>query len=320
MEIIHSENGFFRGSILRIFECTGDNAYEQVFVAPPTLAGGTARKVITDFDGDGLVEIAFCASPHVYVYESPSDNTWVLSWAGAAEVSLGDSDGGVDTDGNGKPELFVSGNGPLGWTTMVFEAAGRDSFAPVASFARFDGSTGVTHTTIARLDPAQPLIYIMNGSFAAWMYQSRAVARWEFIGQIPDPSGPHNASQSFDVNQNGRDEIFWTREFGPSFALEQAHLTVDAFEERTSRLRLHVFPNPCRDATQVRVSGSGSLVGWHLVLFDVAGRRLARPGSVRVPGLGVRWSTRDLPGGTYFLRLVDANGQPSAVRRVTVVR
>jgi flagellar hook assembly protein FlgD len=67
-------------------------------------------------------------------------------------------------------------------------------------------------------------------------------------------------------------------------------------------------------------------IGSHLAVFDVAGRRIRKLEieSARAYSGQVRWDGRDeegrdVPPGTYFLRLTSDNGA-AVTERVTIVR
>ena len=110
MEIIHSENHWTGTASLLIFECAGDNSFQQV-ASIVTGSGDNGEKVIADLDGDGLVEIALSGLEGVvHIYESPADNTWVETWTDSTGLrNAYGVEGGRDTDGNGKPETVRHG-------------------------------------------------------------------------------------------------------------------------------------------------------------------------------------------------------------------
>lgn len=62
----------------------------------------------------------------------------------------------MDTDGNGKPEVFVCGQ-TIGAATIVYESSGPDALQAVDSFFVTDNTVGVEWNGLAELDPTEPL-------------------------------------------------------------------------------------------------------------------------------------------------------------------
>jgi VCBS repeat protein len=325
MEILHSENSFSgHGNTLHIFENTGDDTYTEVF-ADMIPEGNVGTKVIADFDRDGLIEIGFSSGNRVYVYESPANNIWRLTWSDSTELGASDARGGVDMDGNGRPELFVTGNGPDGWTTLVFEATCNNRFRRIARFAQYDGATGVPFATIARLDGnSGPISYLMRGYAHFWIYEAVAVGRWELVGEVPDPdAGWHSGLYAFDVNRNGRDEVFWTTEsvFGQETLVLEKSSTTDTHRRSTMERRsFTVSPNPVRSVALLHTPPSLADLSARVSVYDVTGRLAQRwLRNCDADGEWI-WSAQSLSAGTYFVRLEDGHGRILSSTRATILR
>lgn len=133
--------------------------FEATLVGPSS----TGEKLIADFDGDGLLEIALCGSPGwLHVFESPCDNTWALRfrertglWNAYTVV------GGRDTDGNGKPEIFVVGDSVSILTTRIYESSTNDSFVRVGTIA-LDAGLGPSSATVCNVDAVGPEEFLIR--------------------------------------------------------------------------------------------------------------------------------------------------------------
>lgn len=294
------------------------------------------EKVIADLDGDGLLEIAFSNSyGYVYVYESPADDTWQRVWSTSTEndVAYG-VEVGKDTDGNGKPELFICGETwdyPPEWgipyyTTIIYESAEDDSLMEVARLRWTDGRTSSSGmNAIGNLDGAGRQEYVMRVSEGLQVYRATAPGTWTQILWLDNP-GFQKEPRIFDVNNNGRDELLWTTDANLQVGLhtlvfEDPGVPSAAGPEPLPRsLTLRVYPNPCR--TQAVLLGAPSVLARvvSLRVFDVAGRLVREEVVGHDPSGPVLWRPTDIASGVYILRLVDLHRRAIASTRVTVIR
>lgn len=322
-EMILSKNPMWGDSEILIFENTGNDAYALVYqalVGP----GANGEKVIADFDGDGQVEIAMSGlEGTVYVFESTANNLWVQTWSGPTSlVNAYGAEGGVDTDGNGRPELFIMGNGPNGWTTVVFGASEDDFLSSVQEFAINDGFIGQSFNALGQLDGNGAPEYLMEGGQHLWIYQCGAQGQWTLRETLDDPlGGQHNGLQTCDVNRNGRDEVFWDVEtfieWGwKTLVLEDASNPVAVNgPQTTAPVKLVVAPNPIRKQTTIRFASPLVAPRW-LTICDVAGRVVSR---VPFDGDELSLDARDVVPGTYFLQLWSEGGEELARGRAIVL-
>lgn len=292
--------------------------------------------VIADLDGDGLIEIASCGSisPSIvadlfHVIESPANDTWVVTFTDSSGISQGGHlVGGRDTDGNGRPEVFISGNYYDDSTkayrkTVVFESTGNDQFTRVASWCVMDGSSGVISNALGNMDGTGP-VYMMEGLDRIHVYRAVAPGQWPEIGGILDPTTWYqlNAPQLYDIDGNGRDEIFWPTgaQFESTLVLEHPGVppTDAAGLPGPGFGNLVLSPNPCRRQVtlSLRVGTEGPMV---LSVFDAAGRLVER----RLPVVGPRgrpvWSAENQAAGVYYLRLENHAGAPLGSGRLVVL-
>jgi hypothetical protein len=320
MEILHSENGFSGlQTTLHIFECAGDNSYQEVFTS--TLVGGVSKKIIADFDGDGLVEIGVYSRRWVYVYESAADNTWAIVWRDSTELNQqGGAEGGVDSDENGRPELFIMGNGPEGWTTIVYEASCDNQFSRVATFSQNEGASGVAFKTMARLQgPSGPWSYLMGGFMHFWIYRAEAVGRWRLVQEVPTTDPLLNGLFAFDLNRNGFDEIVWTSG-GSSSLLLEAPLGTSVAQPKVVRGQFVVTPNPVRGVAKLVIDLGLTREAETVSVIDVTGRIVQRWRVSCSEPASHRWDHSGIPSGVYWLRLEDRKGRPLGGTRASIVR
>ena len=319
MEIIHSVN-FAGGNYLYIFENTGDNSFAQVF-GEFVAAQHVAAKVVADLDGDGLIEIAFCGlHGWLHVYESPADNTWIETDRDTTGLrNAYAAVGGVDTDGNGTPELFVAGEGDADFRkqTIVYEAVADNQFARVATLLTNEFGAGGSSNALGDFKGTGELQYVTRTTDHLWFYEATAIGEWTVCSQMTNQT--HSAVQTFDVNRNGKSELFWDSFQFPTLVLEYPPRTsgVGPFERRGLEM-LILSPNPCRARATV-FAQTGSVQAEWLTVYDVAGRLVERR-SLRNGQAPLVWYTNGLSAGMYFLQLENHRGIPVARGRGITIR
>jgi hypothetical protein len=277
-------------------------------------------------DVDGFMEI-IVAKDLVVVYESHADDVWAptFAWSHRPEmINMWGVETGVDTDGNGKPELFVYGTqvSGVGWTTLVYESTGDDQYGLVAVLGRiYERLSGQAPNALGNFDGIGGFEYVMDTGYLLQIYGSDAVGHWEVVQEFSDRV---NGVHAFDVNQNGRDELFWGRTI-----YEQPDPSTLRPTPRTDErpVTLVVFPNPARStelAWLEMVSGgpleSARASVARISLFDVVGRLVTREPARSDASGRVSWPVRVSRSGVYWVRLEDSFGTPLAVGRATLVR
>jgi hypothetical protein len=315
MEIIHSLNSGGSTSHLAIFECTGDNEFTQVFDGLITGPGATGEKVIADLDGDGNLEIALCGSPGwLHVFESPSDNVWVLTareWTGLYNAYT--VVGGRDTDNNDRPEVFVAGEDLMSRiTTQIYESYDDNTFGKVATIA--NDQDGSRQAAVCNVDGAGSEEYLIISGPGIRVYRATAPGTWGLVGTAYGPGGGLHA---FDLNRNGIPDIVW--QYTTTRIFEYSDIPTDVNSGLTWQpARLDIAPNPCGAQATLRLApGAGTAA--KLAVFDVRGRIVERR-NVEASGASILWQPRDLPAGVYLVRLEDTHGRVLASGRGTVAR
>lgn len=321
-EFLYSYNPLSGMSKFYIFENTGPDAYTQVYVTNLTYDDNTGEKVIADLDGDGKTEIVMCGLlGKVYGIEATGNNQWRRVWT--ADTGLFNAyaaEGGVDTDGNGKPEVFVSGSSDPRWCweTQVFEADPDNLFHMVTYLDTTDGYLGLGINAMGDFDGTPPAEFISEGNSHFWIWLPTGIGTWALSQTVEDPLGAgHVFLQSYDVNRNGRDEIFWDAD-------DEIHrpartLVLEAESSAGVDLAgpgmaggIRVVPNPCRSEVHLILPEAGS--ARRVSVFDIGGR-LRYSGALT--GGSSTWECRDLGAGVYWLRVEDGGG--SVVGRAKVV-
>jgi hypothetical protein len=284
--------------------------------APPRTGGPSA---IADFDNDGRVEIL---TGNASGYE-------LLEYDGGL-IDRGQV--GTQYSGNWacavRPMPHVGQMALLGHSTYnagfrydLKRATGDNTFETVYVFQEVTGWAG--------LHPSFPLDSDNDGlqEFVMSFYPLAKIYEWQ-----PEDF-EFEAIWTWDQTATGT-FVWWVagdldRDWTPDWCCLIHDNTFRAYEDQDAipssivdsgpiggPLRLEIFPNPFREATEIRLADS-SLEGGsgRLEIFDVQGRLIrswARPGRLR-------WDGRDANGrylvsGTYFLRL--QVGERSQVRRL----
>jgi len=315
MEIIHSINPGTSRFI--IFENKGDNNYEEVYYDVHA-AQDDGRKVIADFDRDGLIEIAVCGTNG---YLRMSDDVWERAFVDSTGLdnAYGIA-GGQDTDGNGLPELFIVGNlwdektQTLPRKIYVYEAPCADSYNRVRTLTFHDQHTG-------GLDNAVVVTNIDNV-----IYRAPGPGQWNMTVAAIDPStnGIHTSIYAFDANENGLPEIFWlssANTFTTSLLMEHPGvLPTDVVVPIEAGVeRLVVTPTPSRGHVTITL-GPRSAQAAAVSFYDAAGRLAGRYALTARGRAEFSWSAHDLRPGIYFVRAEGTRGALLAKGRAIVVR
>lgn len=329
MEILHSQNPFSGtgSTTLHILEASGDNEYIEVLAW--TVRGGIANKVVADFDGDGYLEIAMAAGTTffgttVYVLESMADNEWHATWKAPIPIfrlNGSNSCGGVDMDGNGRAEFFVTGNGPDGWTTVIYESVGDDQFAEVTTFSQNDGASGTIAIATAQLNgPLGPKSFLMQANLGFWIYQARGVGAWAVVTQVTTSNPLLYGLYPYDFNRNGLDEVLWKAHNSPSLLLEGPLVPSDVVSPHTRLETLRITPNPVRGIAVVSSTPDVIARAQSFAVYNVAGRVIGRWPLERSGAASLRWQPSGIAAGTYVMRLEGPSGSALAAARAVFMR
>lgn len=325
-EFLYSYNPLSGLAKFYIFENTGPDAYTQVYMANVAQNENTSRKVVADLDNDGRIEIAMGGLlGYIYVFECTGNNAWSRVYSAYTGLfNAYGCEGGVDTNGNGKREVFLTGcsDPHWCWETQVFEASSNNVFPSVATLDTSDGYLGIGVSALGDLDGTGPAEFISQGNEHFWVWRPNETGGWDLSQTFEDPlGGGHVWLKCYDANQNGRDEVFWITEDeihsaartlvleGPSSAG-----VPDAVSDWAGGLR--VSPNPCRVEAQIALPGNAGSNAM-LSVFDSQGR-LRSMQSLSAGAAVATLRRGDLEPGVYRLLLTEGNGKARSSGKVVL--
>lgn len=322
LEILYSINGFGNSKLL-IYECTGDNAFAEVFRSQ-RLGQPTRRKLIADLNGNGYPEIAMGGvSGFLEIFEASANNSWAMTFSDTTGMlSAYDVAGGIDTDHNGRPELFYAGDvdqDPISNTTRVYEYQGG-TYHHVTTLEHSTGHWGLSWNGLFVLSPGETPEYAFALGPTMLVYRNCGVGCWTFDRTITHPSHEGNASEfiPLDLNRNGRDEIYWTTEADHnSIVLERPTVATD-LSVTPSDFGIQIAPSPTPWNAMTLSSRLPLPSGTRFLLYDAAGHQVAacvdRAAVERLP------QTRPLANGVYILRAIASNARFLGQTRIVVVK
>jgi len=339
LEIIYR---FLAGVIrITIFECEGDDAYVQKYLSPleldsrskPSLENiynpWAGDELVLDLDRDGRPEIVNGGQGRLQIYESTADDAWERIYVDSTGlVGSRVLTGGQDTDGNGKRELFLGGED---WTTepvvrqvFVYEPNGGRSFTRVATMSALDNASGGQWGALARTEYDGRVRFVWALYQHLRIYIATGPGEWQLETIIQDPDAPyHHAVFAYDLNRNGRDEIYWLSDVlgVPSLVLERPTLPTDVTGNTALPWAgtLRVAPSPCRGDASVFLDPVLAPRAALWSVFDASGR-LVLQGSLGPRAGPWLFPAKTLSSGLYFFRVTDALGQRVATGRAVVVR
>jgi hypothetical protein len=210
-EIIHTQNGFGSDNRLVVFECTGNNQYQQIFNEQVSNAN-LGTKAIADFDGDGLMDVAFSSgNGDIYVYESAGNNQLAMTYHttmnayNAYACSYAN-----DMNGNGRPEFIVGGSSSdRGWVTQIYEAIDNNNYVITQEIVINDGYIGLTGNAVGDFDHDGVHEFVIQCALSLHIY------KWNGTMYAEEQNIPENFGYiqhgifSYDSNGNGYDDLFW---------------------------------------------------------------------------------------------------------------
>lgn len=316
-EIISSINS--GGSRLVIYECIGDNSYQQKYLGARE-GQDVGRKVIGDLDRNGRTDIATCGTRgQLRIVEGQANDTWAIVFSDATGMYNAYAiSGGADTDADGEPELFVSGDIGEVRQTMIYQPK-AGSYGRIATLTVEENSTGEVNG-LAQLEPGGPtkLLWLQVVPLRLQFYGSPHPGQWALESEFVDPAGQHSDVFTHDVNRNGRAEIYWMG--GTSWILERPTTTSDSPGRRIPEPKAHltIQPTPSRTFATVQLDAEVAARAQRWSLYDVGGRRLfTSPTNARV---SLPFDVQTLRPGLYFVRVEDHTGVTLSSGRTVVVR
>jgi hypothetical protein len=265
------------------------------------------------------------------VLRSTANNTWTEVYVDSTGLrnAYGVA-GGRDTDGNGRPEVFLLGDGDGdNDVTYIYEATGSNSFARVDSIIVPNRSFGLHYNGVADVvgdgRGCYLMVYYPDQGLVQHLlvFESPAIGTWSLVQDYVSSSSAYRRLTVSDADHDGREEVYWERETHMNPAWHSSVLQVPK-DPTSAELSFHVgplqvSPSPCRSLASFRIPSTVSRAAC-VAIFDVAGRLLDRRPVPSVPGTQVQWPVESYPSGMYIVQLRDAAGVSLASGRVVVAR
>ena len=213
------------------------------------------------------------------------------------------------------------------WVCSV--AAGDNAFVKVAAIHTDDFVTGFTPNCMSNTDGVGQPEYVWSIDHQIRAYHGAAPGQWTLSTSAndPDATGMHTAIAAYDINQNGRDEIYWATQgnaiYGNTLVLERpppSPADTDTWAP-LGAVTARVRPTPCRAHATLRLADPKlQRAAFSIAAYDVSGRLVLRERMRFSSSSDIDVPIRALRPGWYVLRVEDRVGQPVAIARTVIVR
>lgn len=298
----------------QIWENDGDNRYLKVF---EMLSPG--HNVFGDFDKDGRKEW-WSGYDSLVVWECKGDNRYEKVWKGPL-VGGEEMWKGNDTDGDGKPEVFMKGYSPdvhPKRAVYMYETVGNNAFEfkTIDTIQTLLGESYYESSTCGDVDGDGREEVIISLGTEVVIYKAIDNDRYKKVWEWRNDMGPlfHDEAyiSCYDFDKDGCDEIVITGGDETSiFKIDKT--SIEEKSSETSPLRLSISPNPFRR----RVS-----IGWQgidkkpisIEIYNSMGTLVKR--FLKIEGLKhrIEWRGDDdrgnsVPPSVYFCRLKQGNNK-----------
>jgi len=309
--------------------------------------------ILGDFDQDGKMEIVSggeggAIDPHLEVYENTIgyrfENVFrdsVPPYRGNAKVFSS-----KDSDGDGKPEIFLDYGRPTGYYKGViylyrWETTGDNCyFRILVDSARTDSGIPWSRSCCGDIDGDGIDEIVWSLGTDVYVYKSTGNDKYERVWHWIPPyykkwDAIYTQVKVYDMNKNGYGEIiisFYNKDTSPLldtiqiFEIDTTFLAITSKPSILQSSNLTISPNPFKEEAIIkyRVVSREPI---SLKVYDISGRLIKtffRAQSVKPGTHLIKWDGKDnkglsLPNGVYFLRL-ETRDSPPLLRKVVIER
>lgn len=211
-EIIIGAGYHWSNCKLRVYENTGDNAYQQVWHSGNTLSDTVLKGAVDDTDGDGKMEIIVGSggiTKEVCVFENIGDNSYDLvktisGFGKSPQAAVGDQ------DKDGKMEIIV-GSQEEEWAVRVFEHTGLmgdNTYTEVWNSGTLDGRIGLVAIGDQDHDGKRELVVPCMDAYKVYLFENTGNNDYQEVwnsGNIID--GLVHMVATGDQDMDGKGEI-----------------------------------------------------------------------------------------------------------------
>jgi hypothetical protein len=301
-------------SWILIYENRGDNSYVPVWQCSTGVAVGGGY-VFGDFDKDGIQEFCEVNADTSYIWKCIGDDDYKIVWLHYhRKINIYDAWLGNDTDGDGKPEIFMKnycyGPNPEAALTM-YEATGVNTYklVEIDTVDAGDPLEGASCCGDVDGDGVEEVILSL-GTYVV-IYKATGDDKYEKVwvwdndmGHAPE-WGYQAKVACHDFNKNGYNELIISGNGQTSiFEIDKASIA----ESKTKSLGVAQFseaPNPIRNSAILKYTIPRD-VKVEIAVYDPTGRMVKKlvNKELKVGAYTIAWRAKELPAGVYFIRLM----------------
>ena len=297
----------------KIYENRGDNTYIPVFFDSIYVPG---PYVFGDFDGDGKegwFATGGVGNDTARIWECVSDDDYKIVWRDTRiGIDVYDAWLGNDTDGDGKPEIFLKTYRPT--ILQMYEATGDNTYEFKVIDTIWQASSVASHSACGDVDGDGREEVVVSLGTKIVVYKAVGDDKYEKVWEWWNDMGHFYHDMAYvachDFNKNGYDEIVVTDQW------ETSIFEIDTTYGITSRPpvvkppNLSISPNPTKKSTVISLQLPVKEI-INLKVYDATGRlinTLARAEGKKSGVYTIEWDGKDskgnsLPSGVYFCEL-----------------
>jgi hypothetical protein len=306
-------------SWMAFYENRGDNSYIPVWeCSSSTGVYHACAYVFGDFDKDGVQEFAEVNPDTSYIWKCTGDDDYKIVWSHYHyKINVYDAWLGNDTDGDGKPEIFMKnywyGPNPEAVLTM-YEATGVNTYklVEIDTVDAGDPLEGASCCGDVDGDGVEEVILSL-GTYVV-IYKATGDDKYEKVwvwdndmGHAPE-WGYQAKVACHDFNKNGYNELIISGNGQTSiFEIDKASIPENIKSKHPVVAHLSVVPTIIKNSALIKYSIPRDC-RVELTAYDAAGRAVKKlvDKELKAGTYAVTWTAKELPTGVYFIRLKTA--------------